>query len=262
MSAFAEVTMRSTVLDMDVKLDLILPEDRHHTADLQGRRYPILYVLHGYKEDCSTWMRLSNLPLLVRDLPLIVCTVSGYNGFYVNQDGGFRIYDYLTQELPVKLANFLPVSPARQDTYIMGESMGGYGTLRLALSAPERYGHACVLSGGPLDPAMMERFDGRLRALFGPADAFKGGNDDLYHLADLLQASDRPAPQLLFYCGTEDPGYHRTAAYVDYLKEHCPRLSVSAAYWPGVHDFHFWNSALPKALTAFGFDLQRRDAAI
>lgn len=265
MSGYAEVTMRSTVLDMDVKLELILPEDRHVSADLRGTTYPILYILHGYKEDCSTWMHLSNLPLLVRDLPLIVCTVSGYNGFYVNQKSGFRIFDYLTQELPMKLKNFLPISDGRENTYIMGESMGGYGTLRLALGAPEVYGHACVLSGGPMAYSRKMpdgRAQNRIEMLLGSEEEFKGSDNDLYALADRLEQSDGPKPKLVFYCGTEDPGYERNRAYVEYLEQNCPSLGVKAEYWHGAHDFYFWNTALPKALHEFGFDTSKYDAAI
>ncbi|MCF0111119.1 MAG: transcriptional antiterminator, partial [Erysipelotrichaceae bacterium] len=67
-----EMTMRSVALDMDTKVMMFLPEDRHKTEDKRGKTYPVLYVLHGMKEDNSSWIALSNLFLMCRDLDLIV----------------------------------------------------------------------------------------------------------------------------------------------------------------------------------------------
>ncbi|MCH8497032.1 MAG: S-formylglutathione hydrolase [Marinobacter sp.] len=62
-------------------------------------------------------------------------------GFYVNAtaapwSASYRMYDYVTQELPALVAEHLPVSQCQS---ISGHSMGGHGALVCALRAPEHY---------------------------------------------------------------------------------------------------------------------------
>ena len=58
--AFAEVTLRSITLTMDVKVNVIIPEDRHDYSHYDlSQKHKVLYVLHGTKEDNSSWMNLS-----------------------------------------------------------------------------------------------------------------------------------------------------------------------------------------------------------
>ncbi|WP_374763467.1 S-formylglutathione hydrolase [Yunchengibacter salinarum] len=63
-------------------------------------------------------------------------------GFYLDAteapwDRHYRMYSYVTSELPDLLARGLPVDPARQS--ITGHSMGGHGALVAALANPDRY---------------------------------------------------------------------------------------------------------------------------
>ena len=88
----AELTIRSVSLEMDTKVNVLLPEDRHKTVDTRGRKYPVLYILHGFKEDCSSWLNLSNIFLLCRDLDLIVVMPSGNNSSYNDMVYGQAYY--------------------------------------------------------------------------------------------------------------------------------------------------------------------------
>jgi len=63
-------------------------------------------------------------------------------GFYVNATEApwapqFRMWDYVTEELPRLLFNAFPVEEERQA--IMGHSMGGHGALTIAMSFPGRF---------------------------------------------------------------------------------------------------------------------------
>jgi S-formylglutathione hydrolase len=63
-------------------------------------------------------------------------------GFYVDADeapwkSNFRMYSYVTRELPALIAEHFPVDMARHG--IFGHSMGGHGALTLALREPELY---------------------------------------------------------------------------------------------------------------------------
>jgi S-formylglutathione hydrolase len=63
-------------------------------------------------------------------------------GFYVDAtqapfDKNYRMWSYVTEELPKLIAEQFPVDPGRQS--IMGHSMGGHGALTVALRYPNRF---------------------------------------------------------------------------------------------------------------------------
>ena len=63
-------------------------------------------------------------------------------GFYLDATQApwsphFRMWTYVTEELPALIAAHFPADMARQG--IMGHSMGGHGALTIGLSFPERY---------------------------------------------------------------------------------------------------------------------------
>ncbi|MBR0137984.1 MAG: hypothetical protein IJM15_06195 [Erysipelotrichaceae bacterium] len=242
--AFAELTMRSTVLRMDVKVSVIIPENRRdYTKNDPDKKYKSLYVLHGTSEDNSTWLNSSNLYLFARDLDLFVFFPSGYNMCYVDTKFGFLMHTYLTEELPARMAQIFPISTKREDTFIMGESMGGYGTLYTSLMRPDLYGKAVVLSSigfrnikhvydtgaSSVDQMMKEKYDAGVQF-----------------------------PEYLAMCGTDDgiyTGAEGAPVWAKWVHENCPNVVYKEEYWPGKHDFFFWNQAIPKALDFFGFKL-------
>ena len=63
-------------------------------------------------------------------------------GFYVDAtqapfDKNYRMWTYVTEELPAIVAQHFPADMARQS--IMGHSMGGHGALTIALRHPQRF---------------------------------------------------------------------------------------------------------------------------
>jgi S-formylglutathione hydrolase len=70
-------------------------------------------------------------------------------GFYVDATQApfarnYRMWSYVTEELPELIAATFPVNPKRQS--ILGHSMGGHGALTIALSHPDRYRAASAFS--------------------------------------------------------------------------------------------------------------------
>ena len=240
--AVCELTMRSTTLMMDVKVTVLIPESRkdYHLDD-PDKKYPCLYILHGSCEDNSTWLNSSNLYLMARDLELFVVMPSAYNSCYVDTKFGMKMMTYIAEELPAKMERLFPISSKREDRFLMGESMGGYGTWLLSLTYPEKYGKACPLSQGGIRD-------------FG--HILDTGAYSVDQLARELSSSGKEATDYFLMCGTEDVMvYERCTSWEKFLKEECPNIFVKSEYWPGKHNFFFWNQAIPKALQFFGFEM-------
>lgn len=252
----------SYYLGMDIPMTVLLPEKRGQKPENQSnKKYPVLYLLHGHADDNTAWIRKSNIEMLTRDFDLIVVMPTAHRSFYTNSQHGHQYFDYLTKELPTVVANFFPASTRREDTYIAGLSMGGYGAMKAAMSCPELYGHAASMSGASDSYSAMRHtsgmftvsdFNTNVNNVFGGEEAFYGSDNDLCYLADILQASqDIEIPNMYMCCGTEDPLYPVYVEMKEYFTQR-DRLDICYDERPGTHNWNFWNEELPRILQYFG----------
>jgi len=119
---------------------------------------PLLLYLHGAGQDAKSLMMLQpDLEARWKSEQIPRCVVAGFSsingmGMYHNyHDGSLRYMDFFMLEWLPFLRNNFAVSSARSHTWLSGISMGGLGSLRLALSYPEVFAGAAALEPG-LDP--------------------------------------------------------------------------------------------------------------
>jgi S-formylglutathione hydrolase len=91
-------------------------------------------------------------------------------GFYVDAtqppfDRHYRMYSYITQELPDVVAAAFPIDRARQG--ITGHSMGGHGALTIALNSPDTY-RSCSAFAPIVAPAQVPWGEKALTGYLGP----------------------------------------------------------------------------------------------
>ena len=100
-------------------------------------------------------------------------------GFYVNATEApwaphFRMWDYVTEDLPRVLFNAFPVSEDRQA--ITGHSMGGHGALTIAMSFPGRF--RSVSAFAPIaNPTQSDWGRKQFTAYLGPDEAKWAAHD-------------------------------------------------------------------------------------
>ena len=121
-------------------------------------KYPVLYLLHGHGNDYQCWTRYTAVERLAEEQRIALVTFNSGNKAYNNLPDGDNYYDFLHDELPDFVTNTFPISDRREDTYIAGLSMGGYGTLAHAFTAPDRY---CAF--GAMSPGVTARPKGASR---------------------------------------------------------------------------------------------------
>src|SRR5690606_12961564 len=130
--------------------------------------------------------------------------------FYTDMAQGNRYWSYIVDELPIVARSFFPLSARREDNFVAGLSMGGYGAFKLAFRYPTRFAAAASLSGALRnfaedaaasdDPAWVAE----LTRIFGDLGKFAGSDNDVYALAERLARSKTLHPRLFQCCGTED----------------------------------------------------------
>lgn len=245
--AFLHIQMESKALHMPVPLDVILPQPapgEHHGP------YKSLYLLHGSSECQSAWLLNSCLYRYVKHLPLAVILPAGNNSMYVNTCAGQDYTDFLAWELPSVCEDWFPISKSRDDRYICGSSMGGYGALHAAMTYPEQFSRAVSLSGA-VDASLIYHDDDDLcsqaATLLGPEEELFGGPNDLMALADKL--AERPLPEIprfLSLCGNQDYLLEDNIVFNEYMERN--GLPLEFETWDGGHNWDFWDEAICRVL--------------
>ena len=113
-------------------------------------------------------------------------------GFYVDATEApfarnYRMWTYVTEELPALIAENLPVDGARQS--IMGHSMGGHGALTIGLTYPDRY--RAVSAFSPIvAPSQVPWGEKALGSYLGPDRASWAKHDAVALIAGGARTSD------------------------------------------------------------------------
>lgn len=252
-------TYFSTTLEMDTSISVITPNDL--SAE---KPYKVAYVLHGLCGSSTSWLDYSLLPLYAMNGNTVYILPDAGRSFYTDMAHGFRYFTYITEELPAICRNFFHISAAREDTAILGGSMGGFGALRCALAKPEQYGMCGAFSSGLLfakENMTLARQGGMEAAVkqFGrqlASDILSAFGDDLtwqpaFEITELARAAKERGvlPRLYLTCGTKDhffPDHERFVKVLD-------GLDVPYTYetWQAKHDLYYFNDALKKAIDHF-----------
>lgn len=249
--AFLHVHMESQALHMPVPVSVLLPEydpDGEHGIPVKVP-YKTLYLLHGFRSSEKDWVLNSGIMRFVAKLPLAVVMPAGNNSFYVNTQTGQRYTDYLAWELPKICEDWFDLSHKREDRYIAGFSMGGYGAYHAAMTYPERFAKAASMSGA-LDISKVYRkknFTDQAPYLVGPREKMEGGPNDLLALARRLkELPEDEIPRFLSLCGEQDGLWEVNVRFQRYMEE--LGLPVKLESWEGIHDWMFWDQAIQRIL--------------
>jgi S-formylglutathione hydrolase FrmB len=223
--------------------------------------FRVVYLLHGLHGDQGTWVDNTLLPLYAKKYNAIFVMPEAGRSFYANLKYGRRYYDYMSEELPQVCRKIFNISAKREDTAVMGCSMGGYGALRLALSRPDQYGFCGAIAAACLyfkpmldalrtdpDPWLAtgreaEEILTDLRAIYG--DDLEYRKD--YDVVELAKNfPDSPRPKIYATCGLEDDLRKDNISFAEEMKN--TAFNFTYEEWVGGHEWFFFNEALKKTL--------------
>lgn len=130
----------SQVLDFHQTVHLLVPDANIYGALAGGadtEEIPVLYLLHGLKGAAHTWTSYTSIEryLYESEKKMVVVMPEMHNNFYTDQAIGWPYLKYVAEELPRIIETYLRVSPKRENTYVAGLSMGGYGAMKIALTS-------------------------------------------------------------------------------------------------------------------------------
>jgi S-formylglutathione hydrolase FrmB len=237
----------------------VLAPDQH----LEEGAYKVCYLLHGLHNDQNSWVDSTMLQVFARDYNVLFVLPTVGRSFYADMKHGYNYFSYVSEELPAICKKVFNISAQREDTAVIGCSMGGYGALKSALTKPDQYGFcgaistACLFidehldglrknaeywlaNGGPEAETILRDF----QAVFGEELAY-AESDEIAKLAEKI-ASQPVQPRIYAACGTEDNLRKENLRF----KELAEKLNLDYAYeeWEGIHDWNFFSAALQRAL--------------
>lgn len=204
----------------------------------KGKRYPVLYLLHGWSDKANGWMAVGKANFIFDNLiaegkvkPMVVVMPLGYGDmkFVLNGHGGWddnaaidRNVNLFSQAL---LTEIMPqveseyrVSKKRDDRAIAGLSMGGLESLTVGLVHPEMF------------------------AWVGGFSSAVGHNDE----QRLAGVNGKSAKLRLLWiaCGTDEQLITANRKFITWLKTR--DVGVTTVETPGMHTWMVWRDDLAR----------------
>ncbi|MBQ6593281.1 MAG: acetylesterase [Solobacterium sp.] len=270
--AFIQMSLYSRCLQRTVPVNCIIPVD---STDYLSQPLPeekplkTLYLLNGFFGNQNDWVLAGEAAILAKEFNLAIIMPAGENHFYIDDGHGEYHGRFIGEELVEMTRRLFPLSRKREDTFIGGLSMGGYGALRNGLLYHETFSRIVALSPGIFTSAHLEAMSSApdpanaaffgadalfmnrrfLENSFGDFAGMDGSGNDVYALFTKAAESKTGAPDIYMACGTEDTLFDSVKRYAVFLQEHNAPLTWVEDH--GIHDFLYWNTHLRDALEHF-----------
>ena len=242
------INFRSDSLSRSVYPVVFLP-DYNGWNDCQPP-YKTLYFLPGYSGGGLETAMFTNFALYAAMYGIAIILVDGENSFYVDDEQrGAKFSQYVGQEIVEATRALLPLSHKREDTFIGGISMGGYGALINGLRYADTFSKVAMLSPA-LDIMARQRENpekcpiplGELEGTLGKEKELIGTyKDPLF--ASKKAIAEGKLPEIFLGCGKQDElVIAASRRYNEAMKE----LGHPITFYEreGLHDHTFWKQAL------------------
>lgn len=210
-----------------------------------------MLLLHGYGGNQCEWLEKSTIAEHAQKYGLTLVMPGCGDGYY--EDTQEPMGCFLGEELPAFICNEFALSSRREDTYVAGASMGGFGALLIGSRYSNVYGKIVSFGGafiisdvaignqGVLGSADVNYF----KRVFGDFATLEGSERDPLAQAEKAMQEDRMGSVYLV-CGTEDILIRCNERMYEELSRMgvCVRLKIVS----GNHSWSTWNHHIEDSL--------------
>ncbi len=213
------------------------------------KKYPVVYLLHGYSGNASNWIKL--VPALKEYADqynlLIVCPDGG-NSWYIDSpvDSAVRYETYIAKTVPNFIDGNYRTITHRKGRAITGLSMGGHGGLFLGFRHSDFFGACGSMSGGVDLTGYKTKFD--ISKRIGDSIRY-AQNWKNYSVINVIEKKPADSLAIIIDCGTEDFFFKDNQS----LHKKLLRLQIPHDYTerPGSHNWAYWRNAIKYQLLFF-----------
>lgn len=250
--ALVQVNFISKMLSRTVTFNAIIPLDKISFGEeevVEAKPLKTLYLLHGAFGNYTDYLSGTRIQRWAEEHNLAVIMPSGENQFYVDKPSRGENYGaYVADELVEFTRKMFPLSHKKEDTFIAGLSMGGYGALINGLKYHETFSRIGAFSPG----LMIDDIASRSELLsvtgwsldfyenaFGGIDTIKNSDKDYYYLIDQLLENKKEIPKIYLPIGTDDFLLESVRGFKSFVDEReVPLIYIED---DGGHEWDFWD---------------------
>lgn len=248
--AFISLNYFSEALGMQTEVYVVIPQKSNEgeigIGSAKGAdKYKCLYLLHGHSDDQTIWMRRTSIERYATEYGICVVMPCGGRSFYTDMKHAMKYYTFVAKELPGVICEMFNVSDRREDNFLAGNSMGGYGALKIALKECDRFCAAAALS--PVTDLKFLQQEGWMELfhmIFGDTDEIP----EEEQLGWLLEQkrNDPNRPRIFVGVGREDFLYGDSLSF----KNRIEAMDYDFTYREsaGEHNWVFWDTYIQYAL--------------
>ena len=214
-------------LQRRTSISVILPSDNIHflsgSEELVEKPYKTLYLLHGLYGSDDIFLANTSVQKFAEDNGIAVIIPCGENSFYLDDESSHRMFgEYVGQELLDITRNIFPLSSRREDTYIAGFSMGGYGAIRNGLKYCNNFSKIGMISAALITDDIAYYSDDSnvlysrkfYESVFGDLNNVAGSDKDPKYLVENCD----DVPEIFMACGRDDFLFEKNADFYRFLK--------------------------------------------
>lgn len=257
--ALVQVNFISKMLSRTVTFNAIIPLDKISFGEeevVEAKPLKTLYLLHGAFGNYTDYLSGTRIQRWAEEHNLAVIMPSGENQFYVDKPSRGENYGaYVADELVEFTRKMFPLSHKKEDTFIAGLSMGGYGALINGLKYHETFSRIGAFSPG----LMIDDIASRSELLsvtgwsldfyenaFGGIDTIKNSDKDYYYLIDQLIENKKEIPKIYLPIGKDDFLLESVRGFKSFVdKREVPLTYIED---DGGHEWDFWDKYVKNFL--------------
>jgi S-formylglutathione hydrolase FrmB len=215
--------------------------------------------LHGFTGCGRGWTYLYEL---AEKYNFALVFPSGENSFYLDAEAtGAKYGTFIGSELVEFIRKTFGLCLAKEDTFISGLSMGGFGALHTGLAYPDTFSKIVALSSALIVHGISGMKPGESNEIanyqyyqryFGDLDKLIESDNNPETLIKKMIQQKRDIPEIYMACGTEDFLLEDNRRFHKFLIEN--KIKFEYIESPGNHDMIFWNEYFAK-----GFEWMARN---
>ncbi|MCQ2971543.1 S-formylglutathione hydrolase FrmB [Methanobrevibacter gottschalkii] len=233
-------------LQRRTSISVILPADNIHflsdTEEIVPQPYKTLYLLHGLYGSDDIFLANTSIQKFAEDHGIAIVIPCGENSFYLDNKKAHAYYgEYVGQELLDITRNIFPLSDNREDTFIAGFSMGGYGAIRNGLKYSKNFSKIGMISAALITDEIVDYTDDDnvlwsnsfYKSCFGDLDKIKNSDKDPKYLIE----NTADIPDIFMACGVDDFLYDKNVEFYEFLES--KDINAEFMQSPGEHTWDF-----------------------
>jgi len=262
--------IESKILKETVEYSIYLPPD----YELSNRRYPVVYLLHGYTDDETAWVQFGEVDVTAdrairsQEIPAMIIVMPDASLSYYIDDykGKFRYESFFIEEFVPFIDATYRTRPAKEFRGVSGLSMGGFGSLMYAMRHSDKFAACAAFSAAVRsDDEIMKLEDKHWNRAF--ADLYGGelsGEERIndhwkkyspLHLAQTLDVKSLNSVRWYIDCGDDDFLYNGNSMLHILMRNR--DIHHEYRVRDGVHNWTYWRTNIIEGLKFIGQSFHR-----